>query len=380
MPSTLSPQDFMKLAEAETNELLCSLYFPLDSSGVDLTSKRLQLKNAINRLRSALSAKSFEAEKSSKLISSLESLDSHAHFLDPASQGLAVLVPAGRPQAMRVLALSFRPEESLTLGERYAMAPLLRLFGSSQPRTVLAVADGGLRMLRGTAHFLDPVALPDSFPKNRHEITQFDEASGMDRHHSTQRRIGGGDRKASGGAVEGGMAYHGEGQKETVELEHTRRYFRAIGEAMAGVLSEHETILLAGVHEQLSAFRRANPELPLLDREMAGNFEPISTETFIEQALHVLQDVERQENQGAVSQTMELAKSWWTTSLGPAEKAAREGRVKQLFVNESSLDLPRLEDLVLEVLRHAGTVRTVPTELLHGPCLARFRWSDAPDF
>jgi hypothetical protein len=49
-----------------------------------------------------------------------------------------------------------------------------------------------------------------------------------------------------------------------------------------------------------------------------------------------------------------------------------------LFVNEEALSKPRMEDLVLEVLRHAGTVRMLEPGQIDNCCLARFRWSNDP--
>lgn len=365
MPSTLSPQEFMELAELETQEPLLSLYFPLDPSGVDLRAKKLQLKNILNHVRSSLESRKCPEAKSKAMLEALEGLERNQHFLNPLNAGLAVLASLSHPQAMKVLALDFRPEESVTLADRYSLAPLMRLFGSSLPRTVLAISEGGLRMLKGTAQHLAPVELPENFPKDRDEVTRFERASGLDPRDSTQHRSG------------GGMSYHGEGPKESVKLEFTKRYYRAIGEALAGMLSEHETVLLAGVHEQLTLFRRLNPELPLLPAELTGNFETQPTEHFEHRALSVLQEVEQAENRLAVAKVKELGQDWWTTDFGPALKAACDGKVHLMYVNEASLGDSKLEELALEVLRHGGTLRALDADQLDSPFLARFRWSDS---
>ncbi len=366
MPSTLSPQEFMELAELETQEPLLSVYFPLDPSGVDLRAKKLQLKNVLNHVRSALESQKYPGAKAKVMLDALEDLEKHHHFLSPANAGIAVLASLSNPQAMKVLALDFRPEESVTLGARYSLTPLMRLFGFSRPRTVLAISEGGLRMLKGTARHLAPMALPESFPKDRDEVMKFEKASGLDPRDSTQHRSG------------RGMSYHGEGPKESVELEFTKRYYRAIGEALADILSEHETVLLAGVREQLALFRRLNPELPILSAELTGNFETQPTEHFEHRALSALAEVEQTENRLAVDEIRELGQDWWTIDLGPALKAARDGRVHQMYVNEASLEDSNLEELALEVLRHGGTLRTLNADQLDSPFLARFRWSNSP--
>jgi hypothetical protein len=367
MPSTLSPQEFIELAGTGTDELLCSLYFPLDPAGVDQRAKKLQLKNAINRLKAGLTARDWPHQKSEQLATSLELLEHHESFLSQASAGLAVLVPAGQPEALKVLALDFRPEESLTLGEHYSIAPLLRLFGSSLPRTVLALADGGLRMMRGTAQYLESVALPESFPQNRDEVMKFEQASGLEGKDSTQHRVG------------SGMSYHGEGPKETVDLEISKRYYRDIGQALTEILSEHETVLLAGVHEQIALFRKVNPELPLLFSELAGNFESQPLEQLQAKAQTILGDVERSENLMAVAQTKEMGCEWWSTDPRLAQEAAQASRVHLLFVNVASLGEPATEELVLEVLKHGGLVRTLDNDQLESACLARFRWAASAD-
>lgn len=240
----------------------------------------------------------------------------------------------------------------ISLGDHYTVAPLLRLFGSSTPRLVLSLAEGGLRLLRGTAHHLEPVPLPESFPKNRAEVMEFEKAAGLDPKHSTQFRSS------------PGMAYHGEGPKETVEMEFTKRYYREIGEALSNTLDRDETILLAGVHERIALFRKVNPDLPVLFTELAGNHESQATESFIAEALATLAEVERSENRLAVTQTRELGSAWWSTDNELCLQAAREGRVHGLFVNVSSLGEPGIEELVLEVLRHGGSVRPLQSEEL----------------
>lgn len=366
MLSTLSPQEFVDLAQTQTKELLCSLYFPLESSGVDLRAKKLQLKNAINQLRAALEGMNGRAPDSGGILRALEGLESHPHFLNPASQGLAVLAPCSRPEAMKVLALDFAPQPAVSLGDHYMVSPLLRLFGSSRPRTVLALAENGLRMLKGTSHQLDPVALPDSFPTSRDEVIKFEKATGLDPKHSTQHRSG------------RGMAYHGEGPKETVEAEFTKRYYREIGQALHGMLDEQETILLAGVHERVALFRKVNPDLPLLFAELTGNYEAESVEALRAKALAVLSEVERNEVRLEIAETRELGLDWWSTNLDPCQEAARAGKVHTLFVNVASLTEPRLHELALEVLKHGGAIRTVEADSLETACLTRFRWSDSP--
>lgn len=367
MSTSLSAQEFLELAGIETEELMCTLYIPLDSNGIDQKTKKLQLKNALNRLRSALSARNWQGSRADKLMLALEGLEGHELFLDPKTAGLAILVPSGQPEQMKVMALDFRPQESVSLGDRYSVAPLLRLFGSSLPRTVLALAEGGLRMLKGTAHRLDPVQLSEEFPRNRDEVIKYEKASGLDPKHSTQHRAG------------GGMSYHGEGPKESVELEFSKRYYRAIGHALSHMLSQHETILLAGVHEQISLFRKVNPDLPLLFAELSGNFESQPTELFERKALELLAEVERSENALAVTQTRELSDDWWTTDPEAAHTAAKAGRIHMLFVNGSCLAEPHLEELVLEVLKHGGTIRNLEESELDSACLARFRWSERPN-
>lgn len=377
MSTSLSAQEFLELAGIETEELLCTLYIPLDSNGVDQKTKKLQLKNSLNRLRSALSARNWQGSKTEKLMSALEGLEGHPLFLDPKAAGLAVLVPTGQPEEMKVMALDFRPEPSVSLGDRYSVAPLLRLFGSSLPRTVLALAKGGLRMLKGTAHHLEPVQLPEEFPKSRDEVIRFEKAAGLDPKHSTQNRTGG--NEAQHVRDGGGISPHGEGPKESVDLEFDKRYYRAIGQAMSHMLSQHETILLAGVHEQISLFRKVNPDLPLLLTELTGNFESQPTELFERRALETLAEVERSENALAVAQARELSSDWWTCDSEQAHLAAKAGRIQILFVNSSSLNEPHLEELVLETLRHGGSIRNLDSSELEEACLARFRWSERPD-
>lgn len=365
MLSTLSPQEFVELAETETQQLLCSLYFPLDSSGLDLRAKKLQLKNAVTRVRQALTSWNGRADTAA-VIEALEGLESHEQFLSPASHGLALLVPCSDPQSMKVLGLNFRPEPMVSLGDHYTVAPLLRLFASDRPRTVLALADNSLRLFKGTARQLELVDLPESFPSNREQSMRFERASGLDPKHSTQHRMG------------PGMASHGAGPKESVEAEFSKRYYREIGQALSGTLVEGETILLAGVHDQIALFRRVNADLPLLFSEIAGNYEGQPSEILRDKALAALSEVERAEMRLAVAETRELGSDWWATNIDPCRQAAQAGRVQTLFVNEVSLTEPTMQELVLEVLKHGGAVFSLEREDLDTACLARFRWSDAP--
>lgn len=368
MTTTLSPEEFLQLAGIENEKLLCSLYLPLEApQSNDLRNRQLQLKNAVGKVRTALSAKSWQNQNAQGLLSFLEGLSSHPHFVDPSTAGLAILASAQSPEQAKVLALNFQPEESVTLGERYMLTPLLKVFGSPRPRTVLALAEGGLRMLRGTAQHLETTPLPATFPKDRDEVTKFEEASGLDPRHSTQHRAG------------PGRSSHGEGPKESVELEFSKRFYRAVGAALGEILEAQETVLLAGVHEQLSLFRKMNPELPLLHPELNGNFETLAEESLREKATAVLAEVERDEDRAAVKETQELSCDWWTSDLEQALAAARQGRVHQLFLNPTSQDDILVEELTLEVLKHKGSVRTSGyLGQAEGVCLAHYRWSESP--
>ena len=172
-----------------------------------------------------------------------------------------------------------------------------------------------------------------------------------------------------------GVQFGTSSDRETAS-EHLHHFFQAVDRGLKGFLKE-TPLLLAGVHEEVAAYRRAGRNNHLLEPEIHGNIDFLSPSQIADRASAAALAHYRRAGEAVLEKYREMPDRKRTRgTVRAARNAAIVGRVHQLCVAEATEVQGSLkrqggfekEDLVnaviVETLRHGGEVFMLPSDCM----------------
>jgi hypothetical protein len=358
-------QDLIQLADIDGQPCI-SLYMPTELATATADEARIRLKNLLRRAENKVS----EAGKSQKkvLLPKIEEgrrLMADENFWRRRSEGLAIFIT---PDQLRYYQLPVRFEESVTLGNRFRVKPLMPLFMADGRFYVLALSQAAIRLLDCTRHRAVELEAED-IPGGIDETLAYDSKQTQLQYH-TGAGQGFGARSAM---------FHGHGVSIDDQKDEIRRYFQRVDHALRPLLDRPEIpLVLAGVDYLLPIYREVTNYGWILEEVVTGNPDSLSAEELHQKALAVVRpELERQQQQ-ALARYRELAGVGHTAAgVQSVVPAAVNGRVDTLFVsleefrpgtfdpatNQATVsreENPEAEDLLdlatVQTIRHDGKV------------------------
>jgi hypothetical protein len=186
-------------------------------------------------------------------------------FWRQVERGLAAFIS---PSDFRVFGLPEPPPESVVVGERFLLKPLLAYLGGRGPFYVLAISENFVKLFAGDRYQLAEVEVP-GLPANLEEA----------RHHETGREAVSVLTAGGPGLGRRALLFHGQGGAQSQRKTDLEKYFRAVERALHGVLvGENVPLLFAGVRCLFPLYRSINKYPYLLGECIAGNSDLYSHE------------------------------------------------------------------------------------------------------
>ncbi|MGH1588804.1 hypothetical protein ACRBEV_11060 [Methylobacterium phyllosphaerae] len=318
-------QEFKALATARGG-VFVSLYLPTSPLHPDANRIAFKdlAKDAISQLR--------EAAASERIIDDLErqfgvlsgkiqkSLDDNKYRLSGANplasveefwksqaHGLGVLT---RPEtkSMHTYRLPIRPKPLAEVADRFHLAPLIRTMTSPLEILVLAISEGGARLLDVVVN-MPPARVPLA-----HLSEDPAETLGRPSLHvrAPRRRL-----------------QNLEGEK-ILEAQYARQVDRSVGDALAG---RSTPMVLAAAEPMRSIFRNVNTYPHLIAECIAGNPDHRSDAQLGDAALPILDRLYRAEVKGILALYDELKPYRATSDVSHAAHAATAAAVDRLVVD-----------------------------------------------
>jgi len=307
------------------------------------------------------------------ILAPLEALPSQP-FAESGGAPCAVFSSPGHFAFLRLDAPSadgFETEERLALGRYPLIKPLLESVMVPSDFFILQLSRKNLRLLRYFRGSCEEVPLPAGMPRGVEEAGGFDPPD-----HTLVNRAPAG---SSIGAMRG--VQFGTGSDYEAKGEYLHHFFGIVDRGLRNTL-KGAPLLLAGVTEEVSAYRRASHYPHLLESAIAGNGGVMSPLEMIAPAQAAARDHLRRAAASALRQYMETPARY--KALHTADQvfgAAVAGRVHCLIgaadvVMEAmpkSHKLPLLmsgEDMInaaaVETIKHGGKVYLLPIVELGG--------------
>ncbi len=315
----LSRAELVALAQSRGTGPAVTLYMPTHRAGEAVQGDSLRWKNLVNGVAPRL-AEEIGTRDAERLLAPARELQADDRAWQHMSDGLAMFLRADTHETFRVPAPL---PELATVGDRWVVSPLMRLLSGDERFLVLALSQGGVRLLEGSRHAVEEVQL-DDVPTSLRDVAQArgDAPAPMARPSSTASR--------GGPAV-----FYGHGATdERARDEDVRRFLRQVSTGLREVLaSQGAPLVLVGLDRLVAVFREVNTSPDLMDEAVLQDPGQLSTAELHAKAWPLVEQRLREQRSAVMERLGELRGTGRASSdPGAIAEAASQGRVDTLFL------------------------------------------------
>ena len=217
-----------------------SFFVPTDVTGTKADRSATVLRNQVSRALERFGELGLTKTEAESVLAPVSELVSDSSFWRQQSRGLTIFAEAGFHTAVRI---PIEVEESVFVGDRFDVLPLVPVLESSGKCFILALAKNSVRLFEATRNTIEELPL-GSIPAS------FDDVVGELPEQSLQfRATGGGD-----------AAFYGQGGAGDTETMLTEKFIRAVGKAVGEELgtARSQPLVLASVAEYLPLLRKSS--------------------------------------------------------------------------------------------------------------------------
>lgn len=371
----ISKKDVLSLLDLMA-EPCVSIYMPSHVGGIEMRQDVLRLKNLLRQAGGKLERTKYRKVRVNKLLKPVAALLEDQSYWSACSDGLAILISPDVFFAYR-LPLEFR--ESVEVGDRFRIRPLLPAIDSDTRGYVLALSQDQAKLYRVSPHACEAVHVP-AMPTNMREALDY---TSVDR-GAQLHTLGKGPRKKQA------AVFHGQAVGQDSVKQDLQSYFRIVDRVICDYLHTSKApLLLACVGYLAPIYQGINRYPGLLGDFLEGNPDHLSIDQISESAQPHLAAHFSRPLLEQLARWKELTSDHRTTN-DPYQiiPAAVEGRVEVLFFDkerdlwgrydrvERAIDVhdvradddsELIELAARETLLHRGTVFPLAAEQLPSP-------------
>jgi hypothetical protein len=377
----LTKADLESLA-AHTAPHCVSIHFPPHRASREVRQDAVRLRNLLDTAAERLMRLGLRRPQADELLAPGRALVDDARFWEHRALGVALFMSAGWSARYR---LPLELQEAVVVGPRLYLKPLFPLLAGDGRFYLLALAQKGPELWRGSRHTIERVEVA-SLPQSLQDALQPERKQ-------PQLRFEGRPPHHQGARTE---AFSGQSVGTYDPKEPIVEYFRTLDAALHPLLREERApLVLAGVEYLWPLYRAANSYPHLIEQGIAGNPQGMRPEELHEAAWRIVEPYFARPEREARSRFEELAGRQGAgrgdiralDRIADVVPAATAGRVDSLFValdaeawgrvDDGSLAAevhprpePGDEDLLnraaVETYLKGGAVFAVPSERIPG--------------
>lgn len=331
--------DLRQLLELD-QEPCISIYFQTHRAGVDTLQDPIRLKNLVREAERQLEDRGSQAPLIRDLLEPLRTLVDQYEFWQHQADGLVLFRSRDIFRRYRV---SFAVPELAVVAKRFHLKPLLPAVEANERFYVLALSQDAAKVYEGNQQSITEMEIQ--------EMPESPIISPPVRGADRQLRSHTADRGSSGRRV---AIFHGRGAGDEDRTQDLLSYFRRVDEAVRKSLGdEHLPAVLAAVDYLCPLYRQASSNPDLLTGEIHGNPGSFTAQELHRRAWDIASSHFREVRDKAADEYHQL---WHTQrasgDLQPILNAARQGRVKVLFVAVGVQEWGHLDPQSAEVVQH----------------------------
>lgn len=315
--------DLQMLLDVRTEPVI-SIYMPTVRMGRETRQNAIRFKNLVTEAENKLQDSNLMPAEQNAMLESVRDLENDTVFWDYQSKGLALFIT---PETFYTYRLPLDFEETVVVGDRLHLKPLMPLISHDAHFYVLALSMDQVRLFQGAAHGMSEVQLPEEMPTSLEESLHMDdpEARLNVRTTSTSYR-GEGDQPAT---------FHGH-TPDDEHKDNIRRHSQRIDNTISDLLNESNVpLILAGVEYVQSIYRDVNSYQHVIDEGINGSPDEAQIEDLHQQAWALIEPLILDERQQAVERYHALVGTDQDQTADDLERvvaAAHYGQIDTLFV------------------------------------------------
>jgi hypothetical protein len=302
-----------------------SIFMPTHRPGAEGHQDPIRLKNLVRQAEDRLVALGLRAPDAKKFLGEPQKLLVDDLFWRDQQDGLALYCA---PSFFRSYRLPLRFDETLVVGGRPYVRPLLPLLTAQCRFFILALSKQQVRFLSATRHATTEIPV-NGIPHSFDDAMKYDEFDKPRRSRWVQPTGQGRSGHSEGGAVHRGVGIEGEDSKENL-----LRYCQLIDRGLHQLLrDETAPLVVAAVEYLMPIYRAANTYAHLLDRGVEGNPDGFKPDDLHRHAWRVVEPHFRATEDEAVARFTSLGGTGRTSSeIREIVPASAEGRVDTVWV------------------------------------------------
>ena len=364
-----------------------SVFMPTHRRGRGTEQDPLRLKNLLAQADAELRASGLRAPDAAATLEPGRELLSDKTFWQHQQDGLALFLSPGWSHA---ISTPIELDESVVVGERFRVRPLLPALSPDLSFNILALSQRRARLLEATRFTIAEVDVRD-MPAGMDDVHSVVEGERQLQSHVAARR---GESRAGGS-----VAFHGHGLGRDAADERLLEYFRAVDHRVTAAVRTNGTpLVVAAVEHFLPLYREATSLSSVIDAAVPGSPDDLSDEELQRRAWPLVAPLADREIDEQLARYGEhAAKGGAARSVASILRDALAARVETLFVPVDDVawgkfdassgkarihDARRIgdEDLfdraVVETIRTGGRVFCLPKERVpgDGPLAAIMRY------
>jgi hypothetical protein len=325
MIDLIKKSDLQKLLAPQGGPCV-SIYLPTPHVGLDSFRNPTRLKSLLAEAGRRLAKEWMNPPAPPDLLQPVhEFLEDEARWRD-LGDGLVLFCS---PQTFRSFRLPIAVENSVWIGERLHIKPLIPVLSHEDSYYLLAVSQNEVRLFSGTRHSLVETHLSE-LPESLVSALNLHQPEGLVEARTASHALHGKE----------GAVFHGQGAATQHVKEDILAYFRVINRALHDfVRDKHAPLVFAGVGYLFPIYCQANTYPHLWDKPVTGNPQGLSAAELHRHAVELLtpyfqRDLnEDRQHYGQAEGTDRTA-----DDLEEILSAAQQGRVEVLFI---ATDLPQ---------------------------------------
>lgn len=295
---------------SQRHDLAASFFVPTTPVSLDTDGDRILLKNLAGEALAQMQAAGADKRRVNDLIEEVEDLIDDDEFWRYQAHGLVVYAT---PERLRTFRIPNALEPMVKLSDRFHLKPLLRAVNFCNACYVLALADGGVRLIEVSADLPAQTVPVPGLPTDA--AAAVGKASIASRSYSA-RLVG------------------SEGKKVRLR-QYTRRIDAALRDLLAG---SSVPLILAAVENLGALYRSVNSYPHLLGSGIEGNPERLSDAQLAAAARPILDRVYQERLADWRDRyARRINEDRATTDLARAARAATYGAVQSLLVDMDAM-------------------------------------------
>jgi hypothetical protein len=266
---------------------------------------------------------------------------------------------------------------ALSVGGCFAIKALLAELDRPSVFYILAVSRSGVALLRCVGLRAEPAMLPAGVPATAAELRTLE---------PSERTL---ENRSSIGSSAGTMhsMRFGTGTGREQEHAHLADFYKLVDRGIQPLLAPREIpLLLAGVQEDTALYRANSTYAQLIRETISGSFNvERDREEILRQAYAILRESSVRRHAAALKTARErTTPARFSHDVDAIVKAAFEGRVSELYLNESAEKIDLIErgayrswgkeDLLnlaaVQSIVHHGKAVALPAEMMPGRAMA----------